>query len=167
MRNPNPQILFTDDFESNSLAAWTGGQSNDTNVAYRTSNGNPKNGTYNLEAYRTSASGSNKVARIITPTFDLAGYDQVVIRFVYKKITGSPDSIKISQDGGSGWSNIYTKSSPSNTTYNRPAERVTVTTNLTATTRFRFEVQLDSSDAVAIDDVQIASPYAVYDSTVD
>lgn len=175
-RNPNPWVVFSDGFESGSIGTnWTttgtcGSTSQGASVANWTApNANAKNGSYSALASRVGGSGTTLVARMCTPVYDLSGCDQVVIRFVYKKSGSTPNYLRIYQDSGSGFgaSPIMT-ATPSSANYGRPATRVTVSTGLTSTTKFRFDVGMDSNlQMLYLDDVQISIPYAVYDSTVD
>lgn len=175
-RNPHPWIPLTDGFESGTLAThWTTtGDCDSTSGVLSTaswaalSNGQAKNGSYAGRASRTGVDPTVLYARMCTEVFDFDGCDQVVLRFVYKMSGVTPDSFEVFQDNGSGFGASPVASfNPTNTAYNQPSAKVTITTGLTSTTRFRFDVGLGIGSSLYLDDVRVSIPENPYDSSVD
>ncbi|MBI4404990.1 MAG: choice-of-anchor J domain-containing protein [Deltaproteobacteria bacterium] len=163
-RNPNPYTILNDGFESGGFGAtWT--QDNDGGTSWSViSSDAPNNGTYHAKA--TKAGNGTATARLISPTYDLSCYDQVVVRFSYKRDDGS--SFTLSMNNGSGWTSLYSDSSNKwEGAYTRPSVRVTITSGFSSTVQFRFEGRMGKNDEWYLDDVLISTPYALYDSTVD
>lgn len=171
IRNPNPYNFFSDGFESNNLNAWSG-QANDSGTLWDLNTTAPNNGTYHARGRRTSGGGGTRIARLLTPSFNLSGYDAVVLRFsyrqgptagtrfrVYQNTTGSPTT---------GWVRVYNDTTDDwSAGYVRPAVRINVTP-LTSTVQFRFEAHMQATNqAWFLDDVLLVTPYAVYDATLD
>lgn len=177
VRDPNPWVPLTDSFESGTINTnWTtsGACASTSGVLSTASwsalnNGNAKTGNFAARASRTGVDPATLYARMCTPVLDLDGCDQVVIRFVYKRSGVAPDSFQIYQDSGSGFGAAPIATlTPSSATYNRPSAKVTVTTGLTSTTQFRFDVGMSAlTQALYLDDVQVSVPLSVYDSSVD
>lgn len=164
VRNPSPLVLFTDDFESGDLSKWTGGENNDAGTDWSVSTLAPKNGTHSARALRTVA---GTTARLISPTFDLSAYDQVVLRFSWRGYLNGTE-IRVMQDSGGGFNQIYNSASDSyNAAYIRPAVRLNIG-NLTSTVTFRVEAEMGAiAEGYMIDDVELATPYAPFSSLVD
>lgn len=170
IRNPNPLVLFSDNFEANNLNAWT--QVNDSGTSWIVSTTAPNKGTYHGRGQRTASGGGTRIARLLTPILNLSYYDTVVLKFNYRMLTGNEVRFRVHMNStGSpttGWVQILSDSSNAWTsTYNRPATRLTITP-LTSTMQFRFEAHLSQAgQAWFLDDVQLMTPYSFYDKSVD
>jgi len=129
------------------------------------------NGTYHARAYRTGAGSSWAYARLLTNAMDLSAYDVAQLRFSHRKQGSSSQLIRAYQNSTGNpadWVLLFSESaSSSHSTYSRPAVRLDLT-NLTANVQLRFDVYtFNAGDTWYIDDVQLSTPYAVYDKTVD
>jgi hypothetical protein len=174
LRNPHPYILFSDGFENNNFALWSG-TSNDSGTSWdiQTANPAPKVGTRHGRAVRTSSGSSNRIARLLTPTFDLHCYDTVELRFSYRTDNTTPNKtgnrFQVYQNSGRGWVQLFSNSgaSSNNAAYVRPATRLSIT-SLTSTVQFRFEGHMDKRyQAWFLDAVELLTPFAAYDLAVD
>jgi len=168
LRNPNPSILFTDGFELNNLAKWAG-EVNDVGADWDINNSLPKNGTYHARGRRVSGGGT-KIARLLSPIFNLSCYDEVILRFSYHR-NGSATRIRVYQDNsgiGAAWTKIFEDSTNATASaYIRPAQRISIT-SLSSSVQFRFEAHCNgSSEAWYLDDVQLSTPISLYDPLVD
>ncbi len=173
-RNPSPLVLFTDGFELNNLNLWAG-QSSDPQMNWDTANTMPNNLTnpanlFHGRASKSGGAGVPAVARLLSPVFDLSQYDTAWLRFSYGNSgTGTQFQVLQNSTGLPGdWVAIFTDATNTwASTYSRPAQRVQITT-LSATTQFRFDATLTNlADHWYLDDVQLTTPYAPFDSTVD
>ena len=171
-RIPNPEVLFDDGFESGNFNLWqTWTAEAGSHVAWDVTNTTPKKGARHARVRKTCNDNVRETASLFTNTFDLSQYDQVVLRFSYRKDNGgNGDSFQVwqSSDGGGSWAQIFNDSSSATSSgYVRPSVQLSVN-NRTAQTKFRFDGVIDTRTANwYLDGVQLASPFVVYDVALD
>lgn len=169
-RDPNPLVIFQDNFESNNLNAW-GGEQNDAGTDWDANNTAPNNGSFHGRGRRTAGGGGTKIARLLNPTYNFSFYDTVVLRFSYRKYNGGSRFRVYQNTTGSpitGWVLIYSDTTNTwSSGYIRPAVRLTISPR-TSTVRFRFEAHMNSSgQSWFLDDVSLVTPYAIYNAGLD
>ncbi len=165
---PFPEVIFSDDFEDNTLNKWT--EVNGTNSDWVTASTAPKAGTYHAASVRSGTGSTTRTAAMKTPTFDLSAYTQVTLQFSFRREGGGTFRVYQNNTGSptTGWTQIFSTSSSSyQGTYVRPSYKIAIT-SLSSTVQFRFDVSMtNNSYSWYLDEVKLTSPYPFYNSNVD
>lgn len=162
---------YTESFESG-FGSWSQASNDDINFTRR-SGSTPSSGTGPSSANSGSvyayveASGNgtgypNKVARLISPCFNISSVNSPTLSFNYHMFGTSVNNLKVevSTNGGSSWTQIFIRSGSQGNSWR--SESVSLNSYKTSSTSFRFTVTTGAgssgwSSDIAIDNISVKS----------
>ncbi len=156
---------YNEGFESG-LGEWTQDTGDDIDwtrdangtSSYNTGPSNASEGTYYMYTEASGANYPSKIAHLISPCFNLSSINNPLLTFKYHMYGSYMGTlqVQVSTDGGSSWSNLWTKAGNQGNSWQSASISLnTYTSQTSLMIRFKGTTGTSYTSDMAIDDISI------------